>query len=271
MRLPVRVVPVAVVIVAWALSFLGPLSDLLLVLIPAAALGFAASGRRWAVAIVLLGAPTTPPMVAAVTDYARGAVALRGAGLYDHETWTNPDRRYRCFRTSSGCLVDGSEWVRHDPYNLVAVALLDWLGPMPGAYLGAYPTRDEALGHLARGFPIDGDRLLADEVRLPTGETVRLPSGFGAAVLQGTRFLPHVSWPPDDPEGERAYFLHLEEREGPLAGAIVGTCLVLRIPRFLLNSPHILLVDLETARPFAAYDDGYLEWRRFHRDERRRR
>ena len=78
-----------------------------------------------------------------VCGYCTGTARLRTVGL-PGPGFFNLDRTYRCYRSTSGCVVNGSEQWTHMPYNAAVVGLIKAFGPMPGAYTGPYPTGPEA-------------------------------------------------------------------------------------------------------------------------------
>jgi hypothetical protein len=104
------------------------------------------ASRREGALLILLSPFLVVPIfcfAGGIVGYARGEARLRAAGLPGPE-FHNLDRDLRCYRSTSGCLVDGSEAFTHGPNNAAVRLMIRLFGPMLGAYLGPYPTREEA-------------------------------------------------------------------------------------------------------------------------------
>ena len=131
-----------------------------------------------------------------VLGYAAGRASLMTYGMPGPE-FDNLDRELRCYWSTSGCVVDGSEPLRHAPNNAGVRMMIGLFGPMPGAYRGAYPTKSEVVGLLAR----DTRRYSTQEV----GGAL-LAAGFprsgnwGAICTKGTP--PDLRWGVFDIQGE---------------------------------------------------------------------
>jgi len=97
----------------------------------------------------LAARPREPPLLGTgAVGYASGTGRLMLNGLPGPE-FRNLDRELRCRRVSMGCVIDGSEIFTQEPNNLAITLLTRAFGPMPGAYRGAYPSREEARAAVA--------------------------------------------------------------------------------------------------------------------------
>ncbi len=120
----------------------------------ATSLAFRLSIRR-GVLLLLLGPLPLVPMTSflwGVGSYIGGIAVLRSYGLPHAEFW-NLDPRWRCYRSSSGCVTDGSEPFTQGPNNVAVRMMIGSFGPMTGAYTGAYPTRLEAFSAIRAAGP----------------------------------------------------------------------------------------------------------------------
>lgn len=105
-----------------------------------------------------------------VFGYMRGTAVIREAGLAGREFF-NLDPRLRCYRTTSGCFVDGTEIFTHVPNNIALEMMYSLSGPMRGTYHGPYPGRDEVFEIIRQGKKIpeaekSDDRFL-EKITLP--------------------------------------------------------------------------------------------------------
>ena len=83
-----------------------------------------------------------------ILRYVAGSAVVMTYGMPGLE-FDNLDPELRCHRSTSGCVVDGSEGFRHWPNNAAVLLMTRIFGTMPGAYRGAYPTRSEVAALLA--------------------------------------------------------------------------------------------------------------------------
>jgi len=74
--------------------------------------------------------------------YFDGSAKFRYVGLASMEFF-NLDREYRVYKSTSGCLVDGGEFLENLPNNLILTFMIKNFGHIQGAYLGAYPNKEE--------------------------------------------------------------------------------------------------------------------------------
>jgi hypothetical protein len=118
------------------------------------------SPRRLFIAIVAASPFITIPLratTATVLSYARGTATLprTTSGKPSAESG-NLDPTYRVFSSGGPCTTDFGSWVAAVISRATLVALLRSVGPMPGAYLGAYPKPREARALVARsGIEVD--------------------------------------------------------------------------------------------------------------------
>ena len=74
-------------------------------------------------------------------EYSQGTARWMGVGLMRAAS-VHPV--YRCPRGSSGCVVNGSEFLTNDANNVGIWLMHKLRGPMPGAYGGPWPTQEES-------------------------------------------------------------------------------------------------------------------------------
>lgn len=142
-RKPWKIV-IGAIFLCWALAFLGPASWLIYPVLGIALFSTCMRGE-WIPALILLTAnPLGIAFMGGVVDYTKGAPQLRGVGLPNGEFW-NIDRKTRCFRSTSGCLVNGGEWVFQDLHNIALHFLCATFGPPAKSYDGPYPDKETAL------------------------------------------------------------------------------------------------------------------------------
>lgn len=247
--------PITILFVLWSGTVLPILSILHLPMMFIGATANAAQ-RGWrSVAAILLLSPFAVYFSSGVVDYARGKARLRRMGLPSF-SFFNIDPVYRIERATGGCVVCGGEWIRHKPYNLAVTMLLKTLGPMPGSYLGPYPSASEAKRALESAVPISAAKLASDVVSLP-GRTIRLEQGVGSALLEPCRWGIAIEC------NDR--IAQLEEELGPITAVLYqNRCLIVRIPldpdlesdSTEESSAMIVLLDARKGRPFAYYREG---------------
>ncbi len=177
------------------------------------------------------------PLVVALASFAGGAFAfLRGDavemsyGLPGFKFY-NLNRVTRVPRTTSGCMVSGLELFTHSPNN-AAISLLTWAaGPMRGAYLGAYPSEDEA------------------SVLLEKGEVV------SRAELVRQRLLPDAEGPSVDERMEMPLWATFRDEAEFRIIAVEGNGLLVGAERGMETDPRtvIALVDMNARRLVARW------------------
>lgn len=172
-------------LLAWASAIVGLVSYITAPTL-AAVVGWLVIRRYWRpLALLLVTSPFVAASTLAVFGYASGTARLRTVGLPDLELYNvNPTTRYQA--VSSGCIVDGSEWVMQFPNNATLLALSVALGPMPGAYTGPYPGRR----HIADAFRTTRELNWRDveKDRVHYGSRVfQLRQGLGAQLTTALR------------------------------------------------------------------------------------
>lgn len=246
--------PPFVVLLMWA-NLVVPLCLPVAVPLALVSVGRNVARRRWiwaTVTVVLCLSPFGYHFTCAVADYCRGTATLRYMGLPGTE-FHNIDSKYRCERSTGGCVIRGAEQINDACYNAGVKSMISLLGPMPGAYLGPYPTKREALASLNNAEAIDLDALLSDQVRWSSGK-FNLDTGVGAGILRGKTW----QWAFED----KPLLEDLITEVGPLKAAMCQGCLVLRVPSYIHAYRHgepsamIVVIDSATGRPFAYYGEG---------------
>lgn len=224
------------------------------------------STRRRYLLIVLcvLLTPFTIFAFEGFADYQTGSARLRYMG-YPGPEFYNPDPELRCGRSTGGCLVNGTEWLLHEPYNLSVMLMIKLFGPMRGSYTGPYPSREEAVTALDGATALPVDQLLRD--RITVGETeVQLGEGVGEALIYDSPVY-YFSGKGDPTKAGQELLAEL----GPITAALYrDRCVILRVPTDFPDglkdkgeepSGMIALIDRENGRPYAYYSQG----RYYHR------
>jgi hypothetical protein len=248
---PVIMVPLLIV-----LSVLPLLGFLVLPLLLVAVIANMRRRRQTHAIVILALSPFALCFYWGVIDYSRGQARFRCMGLPSTRFY-NIDPVYRCGRATGGCMVDGTEWMRDEPYNTAVRLMVKLFGPMSGSYAGPYPTQAEAEAVLAASVPVPLAELAGDRVRV-SGRTINLDSGVGAGLFENT------IWGWANAAKDKDERLQLERDFGPIGGAVFqGSVLVLRIPtgpsisqRTGVAPAMLVLIDCGSGRPFAYYGQG---------------
>ena len=132
--------------------------------------------------------------------------------------------------------------------------MITTFGPMPGAYTGAYPTRQQAITALQNAQEISVPALIKDTFTL-NSKKYTLDRSVGPGIL-GTSQWKLASGP--------AAIKQLKQDYGDTVKATLyqKTCLILHIPTGLdligngKSASYIALVDTASGRPFAYYTVG---------------
>lgn len=182
----------------------------------------------------LLGSPYVVlaglSLVVGILSYFAGGAELRTFGMPGRE-FHNLDPRWRVYRSTSGCVVDGSELFTHEPNNAVVKLLVSVLGPMRGVYTGPYPQPGEVAARLRDAAAVPRAALQSGTLSL-AGQTVNLES---STVAELTRLFP----------------------DGDLAAVLSGPHneLLLLTGKSARGEINAALVDSRRGRHFAAYYD----------------
>ena len=190
--------------------------------------------RRRLGLLCLLGSPYVVlsglSLLVGVISYFAGGAQLRTFGMPDREFY-NLDKRWRVYRSTSGCIVDGSEIFTHEPNNVVVKLLVSVLGPMRGVYAGPYPERAEVKAQLPAAVAVSREALQSGTLAL-AGQTVHLTP---QTIAELRRILP----------------------AGELAGVLFGpqSELLLLTGHSERGETNVALVDRPRGRYFAAYYD----------------
>jgi hypothetical protein len=194
--------------------------------------------RRWAAISLALSPYVALSMMSLFLGffgYVNGTARFRYFGLPGCE-FSNLDSDYRVYRSSSGCIVDGSEIFTQTPNNFAIRTLVRAFGPMRGVYTGPYPDKDEAANAISNS-PI---RLKRSEVARPDLAIAGARVHLAPAAIDDLK--PDLETADDD-EIRAAIFR--------------GACLLIELPRpnrnHHLNEKTILLIDLQRGEVFARY------------------
>lgn len=129
------------------LVFLSPFWPLVVLIVLAGGIYLASRSRKGSITLILLSPLVVVPsfsLMAGSWGYVAGNGRIMTYGLPGGEFY-NLDPTYRCYRSSSGCIVNGSEFLSQSPNNIAIQVLTTLFGPMRGAYVGPYPAREEAI------------------------------------------------------------------------------------------------------------------------------
>lgn len=216
--------------------------------------------RKWTALLLLLTLnPCAVLFGRSVLDYMRGRAYLTGAGLPRAESWNlRPDLRVHRF--SGGCVVYPTRQLTMASHNAGVRAAAWVLGPMPGAYTGPYPDRDEARAAVdQRGEPVDVE-LLAEDKLIVAGRGITLRAGSGRILLK-------YYWPAFDPwRHDRPDAAAWRDPATQPSAAMIGEeVAVLRFADFDPYQPGppsgtkpppgvLVLIDAQRGRAFACYE-----------------
>jgi hypothetical protein len=206
-------------------------------------LGFSAwlAARRLWLPLTILGAlsPFALAVLFGAVAYARGTARLRTVG-YPDLGLSNVDPVSRYQSVSSGCMVDGSEWVLHLPYNATLRVLKSALGPMPRTYDGPFPTEHEARRALRASTRLTWAALRNERFVLG-GRTIHLRPGVGSSLAALARTF--------------------DDSQGPGAAMWQGRALVLQVPQ-QPGADLIVLIDADSGKVVAYYGNVPSDHRR---------
>ncbi|WP_299108676.1 hypothetical protein [uncultured Tenacibaculum sp.] len=82
-------------------------------------------------------------LVGGIGNYLDGNARLKGVG-YPGFGFSNLDKEYRVYRSTSGCIFIGNEFFTHAPNNFMVKLCTTLFGYQKGVYTGFYPTPKEA-------------------------------------------------------------------------------------------------------------------------------
>ncbi|MDB5335507.1 MAG: hypothetical protein JWN70_1126 [Planctomycetaceae bacterium] len=227
--------------ICWLCTLMGIVS-LLFPLFAVAALTYFFRSRSPLVGLIfLLTSPVAVPALLGTCDYFRGTARLQYRGL-PGTTFHNLDPQLRCGRASSGCIVGGNEWVTHLPYNGTVRTLMACLGPMPGTYLGPYPTQEDSEQALVNATAVPVHDLLNDRVNL------------GSVVVQFDTGVGEELW-----NRINRYSMLAANKQRIKASLWRDECVVLFVPSSIEDEERdgaIVLLSRAVGRPFAYYPVG---------------
>lgn len=172
-RFPIWLAAVAALVCMWLTMFiLWPIGAVLGALL----IVFLFRRRRRLAIVCLLLSPylvlSALSVLGGIVGYSLGTAHLRLFGM-PHREFYNLDERWRVYRSTSGCIVDGSEIFTHEPNNAVIKLLVTVLGPMRGAYAGPYPSKAEVAAQLSGATAVPRQSLSAGAV-VVAGQSVKL-------------------------------------------------------------------------------------------------
>ena len=227
-----------VVLGCWAITFIGPLS---LLIVPAliVATVWMVRRRAWfALTLLLASNPLGGFFAGGVLDYARGTPTLHFVGLPGIESY-NLDRSSRGFPRGGGCLVSGNELVFSLPHNSAVRMMAKVFGPPSNSYDGPYPTKEEAMALTEDAATTPVREFLEGKVKVD-GENQELGSDLIDKLIGGLDF---------------GYVVYSEE--GMVRASLYDErCLILR-----LSDKHgygypdtMIFFDREAKRPFAYFN-----------------
>jgi hypothetical protein len=229
----------AVVVAQWLAAFAYVLS-LLLPFVLAGGMVWAARTRRWwGLLFISLCSPLSLWFAVGFAAYDDANTQMMGVGLQpSRDSFIHPYTRLPI--ATSGCIVDGNEWVRDLPYNAALMLRTALAGPPPGTYRGPIPKEEEAREALETADLLDWRDLARDRVTVE-GRSVRLQRWLGPALLDACFHF--------DPLNEK-----VDEARDPhgLVRASIWMHQVLLIafrdPIFADDLSHIAVVDVASGR-----------------------
>lgn len=227
------------VLAQWAVAFAALLSYSLPILV-AAGVVWTTRRRLWGGLVVLLvSSPLSFSFARGLAAYGNPDATMMSVGLRESGS-TFIDRHTRLPVATSGCLVDGDEWIRDWPYNGALHLAVAVLGPPRGHYAGPIPTERQARQALAGTEAVDWRELAHDRVTVG-GREVTLERWLGPALIQA-----YYSFDPlrDDPDSSLAPvgLVHVQLwRESVL---LIEMC----DPLFDDLRAHVAVVDADSGR-----------------------
>jgi hypothetical protein len=175
------------ILLGWSAALIGFVSYFATPILVAFVAWLAVRRRFASIAVLSLTSPLLFASALATFGYVRGTALLRTVGESD-PSLRNVDPTTRYQWTTSGCLVDGSEWVINEPNNATLYLLQALFGPMPGAYSGPYPSELEAQNAL-RSAPRASWKELVSGMLLGR-RPIRLRQGLGEALASALSTRP---------------------------------------------------------------------------------
>lgn len=174
------------ILLAWSAALVGFVSYFATPILIAFVAWLAVRRRFKSIAVLSLTSPLLLASALATFNYARGTARLHTVGMPDSFDNVDPTSRYQW--SSSGCLVDGSEWVINEPNNATLYSLSALFGPMPGAYSGPYPSEREAQNALRSAPHVTWKELASGT--LVVRRRIRLGQGLGEALASALSTRP---------------------------------------------------------------------------------
>ena len=156
---------------------------------------------------------------------------------------------YRCEQIAGGWWITENKWATESVYNVVLMGLIRVFGPMPGSYIGPFPSKDESIAAGKLGQPCSPENLVMN--RVDVGDLhVQLDHDVGLALLGYTSWWLGLL--------DKNTWREIEEYQGPIRAAMCRGCLIVRFPdpdSYTRNRPvaYVFVVDPERGRPLVCY------------------
>lgn len=222
----------------WALSYAGILSTLCIVVAILLTI-LACVSRSWRPFLVLFASPFAFCFIMGLMRWFDEEPTFVGFGLPTSQSF-NLKQESRCYWRSTGCIVDGSEWVWQTPSNLGLWFMCKTFGWPPHSYHGAYPTKEEAVQLTEASGLVSRDEFLLGKLRFQDRE-IQLGAG------QANRMVV---------EAGGDYFEPEKMGDLEIRAAFAGDgCILVRLNHKnpIEELDLIYLLDSQTVWPFARY------------------
>lgn len=180
----------ASLVLAWGLTVFGD------VLCAGPAIFLTCAGILWhrrlwrLLALLLILSPASIAVGIGAVTYVCGTARLWTVGLPSVKL-DNVDADTRLQSASTGCIVNGSEWIWQIPNNVTVTLLAFAFGPMRGTYAGPYPTEQNAREALTFASRLPWEDV-ENDVALVDGRRILFRTGLGSKLAASLDMIPQI-------------------------------------------------------------------------------
>lgn len=229
----------------WILMTLGPL-NLLILFIMAFLVTNGVQSRSWRSIPALALSPLPVLFVAGALTWFTKRPEYHCVGLPQPEG-VNLHPATRAYTNFSGCIVDGSEFLRDAPRNLGLGLMIKIFGWPRRVYHGVYPTVEEARRLTTAAAPVPLDTFAHGKIKLANGQEFDLGAEQVALMVSECRSGSRERW--EQPGKSPNVQVRIAQ--------IGEDCVLVRVrcvsERQFEEAEAIYLVDFQTSVSFARY------------------